>query len=269
MMSSTCRDHYLMEHRTEGARIRNKTDSAATRSQLLMAGLQPGMVALDVGCGSGAVTVEMGQITAPAQAIGADTSESRLNEARALAWQKKVLNVSFRQGSAYSLPFEDNKFDFVWARFLLEYLRDPVAAIHEMKRVTKPGGLVVCADLDGNCLFHYPIDPRLEAGIQKVMSLLASTGFDPWVGRKLYHFCRTVGFSEIEAHMVPHHLIAGIPCERDRDNWHRKIDTLHEKLLPVFPDKDELSWIAGSFKRMIDSPDTFTYGPMIMIVGRK
>jgi SAM-dependent methyltransferase len=269
MTHGGCTDNYLMEHRTEGSRVRNKTDIEATRSQLLMAGLQMGMTALDVGCGSGAVTVEMGRLNDPAKAVGTDISGSRLNEARTLAWQSKVLNVSFRQGSVYSLPFEDNAFDFVWARFLLEYLKDPVAAIHEMKRVTKPGGLVVCADLDGNCLFHYPIDPRLESGIQKVMGLLACTGFDPWVGRKLYHFCRTVGFSEIEAHMVPHHLISGIPSDRDRDNWHRKIDTLHEKLLPVFPDPHELGWIAENFKHMIDSPETFTYGPMIMIVGRK
>ncbi|MBI4961748.1 MAG: methyltransferase domain-containing protein [Desulfomonile tiedjei] len=268
-MSTEFTDDYLMEHCTEGARIRNKTDKAAARSQLFTSGLEPGMFALDVGCASGAVTVEMGRIVAPATAVGADSSDERIAEARALARESGVDNVEFRKANVYSLPFEDNTFDFVWTRFLLEYLPDPVAAIREMKRVTKPGGLVVCADLDGNCLFHYPIDPQLESGIQKVMRMLASTGFDPWVGRKLYHFCRTVGFSEIEAHMVPHHLIAGIPCAREQNNWHQKIDTLRENLLPVYPDRSELDRLAEDFKRMIDSPDTFTYSPLIMIVARK
>jgi ubiquinone/menaquinone biosynthesis C-methylase UbiE len=269
MTSTGYNDYYLMEHRTEGTRVRDKTDAAAARSQLLTAGLEPGMTAMDLGCGSGAVTLEMGRITAPGITAGIDVSDGRLDEARSLAKQKVIHNVTFRQANVYSLPFEDNTFDFVWARFLLEYLKDPVVAISEMKRVTKPGGLVVSADLDGNCLFHYPIDPRLEEGIQKVMRLLVSTGFDPWVGRKLYHFYRTVEFSEIKVHMFPHHLIAGAPCDRERNNWRRKIDTLHEKLSPVFPDREELDWIAENFKSMIDSPETFTYSPIIMVVGRK
>jgi ubiquinone/menaquinone biosynthesis C-methylase UbiE len=268
-MSHTYARRYLMEHQSEGARLRNKTDDAATRSQLLKVGLKAGMAALDVGCGSGSVTVAMGRIAAPGTAVGTDASDSRLEEARVVAGQSGVPNVAFRRGDAYCLPFQDNTFDFVWSRFLLEYLQEPIAAIREMKRVTKPGGLVVCADLDGNCLFHYPIDTQLEMGLRKVMSILADRGFDPWVGRKLYHFCRTVGFSHIDAHMVPHHLIAGTPCERERENWHRKIAILRENFLTVYPDNEEIDCLAERFTQLIDSPDTFTYSPLIMIVGRK
>jgi ubiquinone/menaquinone biosynthesis C-methylase UbiE len=268
-MSHRSARNYLMEHQREGVRLREKSDDDATRSQLLRVGLTSGMAALDVGCGSGSVTVEMARIVAPGTAVGTDTSTCRLEEARTLARQSGAANIEFHQGDAYCLPFSDNTFDFVWSRFLLEYLREPLTAIREMKRVTKLGGLVVCADLDGNCLFHYPIDPHLENSLRKIMAVLADRGFDPWVGRKLYHYCHAVGFSQIDAFMVPHHLIAGAPCERERLNWQRKIDILRDNLLPVFPDAQEFDHLGEQFMELIDSSETFTYSPLILIVGKK
>jgi ubiquinone/menaquinone biosynthesis C-methylase UbiE len=269
MSTDTLVSGYLMEHDTEGSRIRHKTNLTAARSQLVMVGLQAGMSCLDVGCASGSVTVEMAKVAAPSSATGVDFSDQRLDEARLLAAESGVTNVEFRKGNAYDLPFANDTFDFVWARFVMEYLKDRVAAIREMKRVTKPGGKVICADLDGNCLFHYPIEPRLEAGLEKVMTLLAKTGFDPWVGRKLFHFFRVVGFSQITAHMMPHHLIAGIPSDVERRNWHEKVDTICEKLQDSIFDSEEMVSLAEGFKRLIDSPETFTYSPLILIVGTK
>lgn len=259
---------YLMEHESEGARIRNKTDVDATRDQLHNAGLVCGMTALDVGCASGAASVEIGRIAAPGTVVGIDASEARLKEAQVLAQSAGANNLEFHRGDAYAIPFPDDTFDFVWSRFLLEYLKRPVDAIAEMKRVARKGGLVANADLDGNCLFHYPIDPHLEAGLQKICRILAATGFDPWVGRKLYHYYRQVGFQDIRAFVTPHHVIAGEPREDERRNWHEKIDTIHAKLTGVYDDQQELDDLAEAFKGFIDSPETFTYSSLIIVVGK-
>ncbi|MFC1836275.1 class I SAM-dependent methyltransferase [Thermodesulfobacteriota bacterium] len=251
--------NYIMEHESEGARIRNKTDLESTRSQLMMAGLERGMHCLDVGCASGAVSVEMARLADPGAVVGLDTSEQRLDQAEALAQEAGVSRILFRRGDAYQIPSEDDTFDFVWNRFLLEYLKDPGAAIREMKRVTKPGGTVVSADLDGNCLFHYPIEPRLERGLEKVMKILSASGFYPFVGRKLYHYYGQVGFSDIRVFMMPHHLIAGVPTENQRQNWYEKIETIRERVTDSSTVSEEMRSIARSFKELIDSPDTFTY----------
>lgn len=262
-------DTYLMESETEARRIFEKTDPVTTQSQLELAGLQSGMDCLDVGCASGAATMELAKMCFPSKVIGVDTSQAQLSEARKVAQQRETDNAIFMHGNIYSLPFEDNSFDFVWMRFLLEYLKDPLVAISEAKRVARPGGFVVCADLDGNCMYHYPIDPRLERGLLKVMEKLSETGFDPWVGRKLYYYYRTVGFSKITAHMTPHHLIAGEPSERDRNNWHTKIDTLKTKLAGAFSNQEEVTYLVDGFKALIEDPNTFTYSPLIMMVGTK
>jgi ubiquinone/menaquinone biosynthesis C-methylase UbiE len=260
---------YLMESESEGKRIFEKTDPEATRSQLILAGLRKGMNCLDVGCSSGAATIELADLCAPGEVTGVDISQSHLLEAEQAANDRRTNNAIFVHGNIYSLPFDDNGFDFVWVRFLLEYLKEPLVAISEAKRVARPGGLVVCADLDGNCLFHYPISPRLEAGLNKVMTKLSEIGFDPWVGRKLYHYYRVVGFSQVSAQVFTHHLIAGEPCERERNNWHAKIDTLHAKLAESFSKQEEAEYLVTGMKALIDSPDTFTYSPLIMMIGTK
>lgn len=258
-----------MEHETEGARIRKKTNAEATRAQLMLAGLKPGMHALDVGCASGAATLEMARLADPATVVGLDGSAARLQEAMDLACSVGIRNVCFQRGNAMDLPFDSATFDFVWSRFLMEYLPDPLAAIREMRRTAKPGGLVAVADLDGNCLFHYPIEPNLEQGIEKVMRLPALKGFDPFVGRKLYHFFRRAGFSTITAHVQAHHVIAGIPTEGDRENWREKISTIRRALAGEAVDSDELDRLTDAFMKLIESPDTFTYSPLITVVGTR
>src|SRR5215216_3807238 len=76
---------YIMESAREGARLEAKTDPAVSEQQLRQTGLQRGMRALDVGCGTGAVTRTMAKIAAPGRVVGVDTSTSRLAQARELA----------------------------------------------------------------------------------------------------------------------------------------------------------------------------------------
>ena len=56
--------------------------------------------------------------------------------------------VTFREGDAMALPFDADSFDFVFTRFLLVHLPDPLVALREMFRVAKPGALVAAGDLD-------------------------------------------------------------------------------------------------------------------------
>lgn len=51
------------------------------------------------------------------------------------------------QGNAMSLPFEDNQFDYATIGFGLRNVPDYMQVLHEMKRVVKPGGMVVCLEL--------------------------------------------------------------------------------------------------------------------------
>jgi demethylmenaquinone methyltransferase/2-methoxy-6-polyprenyl-1,4-benzoquinol methylase len=107
----------------------------ATRSAL---GLDPGERVLDLGAGTGVSTGEL--LGTGAWAVGADISVGMLSTGKAVRPE-----VALLAGDALALPFADGAFDAVTISFALRNVHDPVAALTEMARVTRPGGrLVIC-----------------------------------------------------------------------------------------------------------------------------
>ena len=102
--------------------------------------LHVGERVLDVGCGTGWHTRVASRMVGPTgRAVGIDLSETMLAEARRDAAARGV-DVDFVQGSAYSLPFEQNSFDCCYMLEVDDAMADPVQAVREMIRVTRPGG---------------------------------------------------------------------------------------------------------------------------------
>lgn len=82
--------------------------------------------------------------------------------ARTLARERGIANVTFRAASVYQLPYADGTFDAVFACAVLQHLAAPVAALQEMRRVLKPGGVVGIVDASSTITFRYPTNPFLE-----------------------------------------------------------------------------------------------------------
>ena len=99
--------------------------------------LQDGQRALDVGCGPGVLTRELVQRLGPAAVTAVDPSEPFVTAARA-----GIPGIDVQQASAEKLPFADNSFDVTAAQLVVHFMRDPVAGLTEMGRVTRVGGLV-------------------------------------------------------------------------------------------------------------------------------
>jgi ubiquinone/menaquinone biosynthesis C-methylase UbiE len=115
-------------------------------------GLEPGLSVLDCGCGTGDMLALMAGITAPGEAVGGDISQSMIQEARMRAASRPQTNLVFQVMDAQSLPFPDSSFDRVLATQLLIHVPAPREAMHEMCRVTRPGGWVALADMDWDTL---------------------------------------------------------------------------------------------------------------------
>jgi SAM-dependent methyltransferase len=125
--------------------------------------LRPGMNVLDVGCGSGGITIDVARRISPGKITGVDPGTARIGIARKLAERDKVGNVSFVIGDAHSLDFEDNCFDLVYSNTVLHSLIDPVAVLMEQKRVTRAGGHVIAAGVrDWGVGARYPVCPNLD-----------------------------------------------------------------------------------------------------------
>jgi SAM-dependent methyltransferase len=108
-----------------------------------VARVQPGQRVLDVGCGPGALTAELvGRLGADLVAA-VDPSASFVEAARS-----RFPEVDIRQASAERLPFHDGQFDATLAQLVVHFMSDPAGGLAEMRRVTRPGGVVVACVWD-------------------------------------------------------------------------------------------------------------------------
>lgn len=155
-----------------------------TLALLHRAGLRPGMKVLDLGCGSGEVTVEMARQVGPdGRVVGIDMDEVVLAHARKAADTAGV-RVHWRCASAEALD-ESGRYDLVYARFLLSHLSDPAAMLAKMLQATEPGGVVVVEDIDIAHHTHWPPCPAFLRYIEIYQATARLRGADPDIGPRL------------------------------------------------------------------------------------
>jgi ubiquinone/menaquinone biosynthesis C-methylase UbiE len=105
---------------------------------------KPDDESLDVACGPGTVVAAFA--TRVCRAVGLDTTEAMLDQARALTLQRELHNVEWQLGDVYRLPFADRSFDIVSCRFAFHHFQEPAKAFSEMAGVCRSGGRVVLCD---------------------------------------------------------------------------------------------------------------------------
>lgn len=105
----------------------------------------PEDTSLDVACGPGLLACAFARVVR--HAVGLDLTPAMLDQARNTQAEQGLKNITWQQGDVNSLPYPDSHFSIVSSRFAFHHLLEPLAALKEMKRVCKPGGRIVVADL--------------------------------------------------------------------------------------------------------------------------
>ena len=108
-----------------------------------LAGVTDGQRVVDVGCGPGVLTGELVRRVGAANVAAVDPSEPFVAAARV-----RQPGVDVRLASAESLPFPDDAFDAGLAQLVVHFMRDPIAGVREMARVTRAGGVVAACVWD-------------------------------------------------------------------------------------------------------------------------
>lgn len=99
----------------------------------------------DVGCGTGTLTFELARFAR--KVIGIDLSNEMLRYARAVAQERGIANVEFRQGDVFSLPLASRSVDAAFCVMVLHFLPEPAQAVAGLCRIVRPGGSIVLVDL--------------------------------------------------------------------------------------------------------------------------
>ena len=117
------------------------------RRLIQQAHIQPGQRVLDLGCGTGTLTLLVKQHHSDSDVLGIDGDPAILAQARAKSLAARA-NVTFTQGMAFSLPYPDNSFDRILSSLVFHHLtrEHKRRAIAEIYRVLRPGGEVHIAD---------------------------------------------------------------------------------------------------------------------------
>jgi len=221
--------------------------------------LKPGMSLLDCGCGPGALTVQLAAIVAPGVVVGLDRHGDQHEIGRRRAVEEGLTNVSFREGSIYEIPFEDDTFDAVFAHAVLYHLGDPGTALREMYRVLRPGGVVGIRDSDLGGDVWAPSNDVLERGFDLIYEVLRYNGGQSEFGRKQRRMLREAGFERIAASASFDHF--GVP-ERTQgfaEYWCYFLGELHRELVlsEGWSSEDEVAACLEAFRAWGRDPDAF------------
>jgi len=123
---------------------------------------------------------------------GVDPSADVITAAR-----RDLPGVNFATGDVYTLEFEDASWDIVHAHQVLQHLSNPVAALKEMRRVVRPGGMVAARDSDYASFTWHPHDVRLSQWLALYQEIARANGGEPDAGRRLLSWAQQAGFSQV------------------------------------------------------------------------
>ncbi len=267
MNRSSASADYIMEDPREAMRLELKVDPHAWVQKYLAGRIHPEAEVLSIGCGPGVILREVCALDASIRATGLDISDDRVQEAKQR--NRENAQANFVRGDAQAMDFASNSFDLVYSRMLLEYLKDKEGAVKEMVRVCKRGGVVLLQDLDGQLLWHYPEDPVVQGTVEKVVRALAATGFDPFVGRKLFSLAHRAGLKNIDVQVECYHLIAGEIEPAILEQWELKLEIAEPRLARLLGSENEAREQSRRFLEYLCRADTLTYSTVFTVTGEK
>ncbi|HEX7339543.1 MAG TPA: class I SAM-dependent methyltransferase [Rhodanobacteraceae bacterium] len=191
-------DHATYTHGHHASVLRSHNHrSVADSAAYLVPELKPGLHLLDVGAGPGTITVDLARRLVSGRVTALETNAAALDLSRQEAARQGVANIDFAVGNVEALDFADATFDIVHAHQVLQHVGDPVAALREMRRVCKPGGIVAARDADYAGFVWYPALPALDDWMRLYQAAARANGGEPNAGRRLMAWAREAGFTDV------------------------------------------------------------------------
>jgi SAM-dependent methyltransferase len=183
-----------------------------------LAELHVGQRVLDVGCGPGALTAQLVSRLGSASVSAIDPSVPFV-----AAIQNQFPRIDVRRGAAEELPFDDAQFDCTLAQLVVHFMKDPVAGLSEMARVTRPGGWVAACvwdhgggagplstfwaaahDLDPSAVGEADLAGSREGDLARLFTEAGLTAIEP------SRLTVTVGYATFEEWWEPYTLSVGV-----------------------------------------------------------
>lgn len=144
----------------------------------------------DIGCGPGFVLEQLRKSLPRGEVVGLDTDLAALGTAGVTA--------PLVAGDLRALPLREASLDAALLRYVLQHLPEPSAALAEVRRVIRPGGVLAVVDVDAQLWgLAEPAYPQMAAVQAKLARSQAGAGGDRMIVRKLGRLLRDAGLEDI------------------------------------------------------------------------
>ena len=224
-----------------------------TQALIEQAGIHEGQSVLDVAGGTGEPSLTIAKIVGPVGSVTCtDAVREMVETARSEANRRGIRNIQFQQCSAGSLPFLDNSFDVVVSRLGAMFFLDSHAAVREMLRVAKPGGVLALAVWHKSELnpFCYVVTNIMDQHIAPtVADPDAPSAFRFAEPGKLANVMRQAGAIDVDESIFKFDMAAPISPAEFWTMRSQTSDTLRQKLTQL--SEDEQSQITHEIEQAV------------------
>ncbi len=157
-----------------------------SRMVVEMAGIKPGDRVLDVGCGTGNLTLTAATAVGPSGSVaGIDASPEMIDKSRMNA-ERSGRGVDFQVGLIEKIPYPAASFDLVINRLMIHHLPDDLKrrGLAEILRVLRPGGSLFIADfrpnsstLLGHLVLAFSRHRMMQTDLSGLVAMVKEAGF--------------------------------------------------------------------------------------------
>jgi ubiquinone/menaquinone biosynthesis C-methylase UbiE len=216
-----------------------------TQALIEDADIMEGEAVLDVAGGAGEPSLTIADLVGPTGSVTyTDAVQEMVAAAEIESHRRGLKNISFKQCSAQSLPFESQSFDAVVCRLGVMFFPDPVAALREMLRVTKHDGVISLAVWGKSELnpFSYAITSVVERYFEMTAEAdpNASGAFRFAEPGSVTQILAEAGAVDIRERVLKFNIAAPISLEQFWEMRSETSGTLREKLATLSPSQVDL-----------------------------
>ncbi len=229
-------------------------------ADFLVPRLSEGMSLLDCGCGPGPLTLGFAELVAPGRVVGIDIEPTMIDQANELKSDGGPDNLEFQVGDIYDLSFEDGEFDVVFSSAVIEHLSDPVRALREVLRVTKPGGIGAVIRTDWSFPFIVPECPELSRFFELFEGGFNRIGGSLNRGRFLSAHMREAGFDVVEFQTNMSQLLGQSAASASAEtyiSWIENIPLFQESIELGITTDAELKSMVNGIREWAKHPDAY------------
>ncbi len=264
-------DRYTHGHHESVLRS-HRWRTAENSAAFLLDHLRPGFSILDVGCGPGTITADLADRVGDGEVVGLDRAGEVVAAATADFPATGHPNLRFTTGDVYELGFADESFDVVYAHQVLQHLTDPVAALVEMARVVRPGGIVAVRDADYGAFTWFPADPALDRWLAMYHEVTRRNGAQADGGRHLPSWVLAAGLTEITVSSS-----SWTYATADERTWWgglwaerlERSDLAQQAVDDGVASREDLDEFAAAFRRWSLAPDGVFLVPNVEVIARR